>query len=401
VFLTAAGVLSLGGLGFLIRREVLSPAGTELRTLKQRSKDARTDKDRLWQDILDFRMENAGTREAIEALDLLRELPSPLEKLDIPARPPGMPKEVVASLVWPVSFAALSPNCKVLVSTEGGHLCFWDLTGPQTQEPPVTTEAVSRVAFSPDGRRMVITRVGTGKVPRFGEMRGTELVKSEVFGSGGTYYHSVAFAPDGRNLLLGCQFGGATLWTVDKGGLPRDEKILPIRTGGSPGGEYTVRTVAFAPNCLTVACGEEGGTVWVWDLGKTAPRELPKTSPGPIKSLAFSPDSRMLAVCGGEGGAVRLWQLSGAQEPRLKLELADREQETVDISPSGRVLVSGSRNGKLAFWDADSGRKLDVLTLGSPVSGAVFALDGRHLAVTCGIATYILRWPPKQSGSLP
>src|SRR5437773_196209 len=78
-------------------------AEAALVVLKERLNGGKADREKLWQDLLAFRQTYPGTASAPKAAELLRQLPSPLDKLDyktIPAveRYDWQPKELVAVL---------------------------------------------------------------------------------------------------------------------------------------------------------------------------------------------------------------------------------------------------------------------------------------------------------------
>jgi hypothetical protein len=78
-------------------------------------------------------------------------------------------------------------------------------------------------------------------------------------------------------------------------------------TGNTPpvGGRIgSVLTVAFSPVGSTVASGDDGGKVWLWDTDTWALRRGLAAHTGAVRSLAFSPDGATLAS--GDDGTLQL-----------------------------------------------------------------------------------------------
>jgi tRNA A-37 threonylcarbamoyl transferase component Bud32 len=99
---------------------------------------------------------------------------------------------------------------------------------------------------------------------------------------------------------------------------------------------------------------------------------------GVVDSVAFSPDGKRL-VSGSSDGAVKVWDAQTGQET-LTLKGHNGSVSSVAFSPDGKRLVSGSTDGTLKVWDAQTGQ--ETLTLkghtGS-VSSVAFSPDGKRL----------------------
>src|SRR5690606_28462176 len=110
---------------------------------------------------------------------------------------------------------------------------------------------------------------------------------------------------------------------------------------------------------------------------------------GRIWSLAYSPDSALLASA-GEDTKVKLWPTSGGGTPR---ELAGHVQRvySVAFSADGRTLASGSDDRHVWLWDVATGRGT---SRGNHVSGGIrvvmFAGDA---IVTTGWDHEVRYWP--------
>ena len=77
--------------------------------------------------------------------------------------------------------------------------------------------------------------------------------------------------------------------------------------------------MAFSAAGHTLASGDYGGTIRLWDVADPAhPRPLgrPLTGgTGTVETLAFSPDGHMLASS-DDDGTVRLWDVADPARPR-------------------------------------------------------------------------------------
>ncbi len=247
-------------------------------------------------------------------------------------------------------------------------------------------EGMMCIAFSPDGRRVVI---GTGdkKAHVWDTESGAKLC--ELRGHEG-WITGVAFSPDGQRVASASHDKTVRVWNIEDGG------ILSVLRGDM---ERTL-CVAFSPDGGRIASGSWDSTLLVWDPARA--REL-GALPGhddDILSVVFSPDGRRVASCAGsvrvwdtEGGTqvavlyggkrnwpdvqtvvfspdarrivavwdstVRVWDLEGGGEPRLL-----RGHETVvcgvAFSHDGTQITSRSRD-RTVVWDAETGDCLDVV----------------------------------------
>jgi WD40 repeat protein len=178
-------------------------------------------------------------------------------------------------------------------------------------------------------------------------------------------------------LILCASF--AVLWTQRAVCFPQ---LYPQILGSLP---YALTSVAVSPNGqLTAVCGGDyfpgRGEVRVWNAHKgNRVQTLPLTLANPW-SLAFSPDSRFLAVgTAFPEGTVRLWDMQTDQQRVLIAGNPASSMDDLAFSPDGHVLaVNGI--GTLALYSVTDGKLLWKRTDRSSDGDVLaFSPDGKTL----------------------
>jgi WD40 repeat protein len=161
---------------------------------------------------------------------------------------------------------------------QGHGITVWDArTGVMRSERDVVGAGTEAIAFSPDGRTVVI---GAGEAPR-GAL-------------------CTAISPDSRLLATG-SFDG----TVRLGALDATTGLLLT---GEPHTDW-VRAVVFSPNGRLLASCSDDGLVKIWNVRT---RELERTLSGHtdwVRAVVFAPNGSFVAS-GGDDGKVLLFDPS-------------------------------------------------------------------------------------------
>jgi WD40 repeat protein len=163
--------------------------------------------------------------------------------------------------------------------------------------------------------------------------------------------HTVAFSPDGTQIASGGRAGILYVWDVTTGDLAHD-----IAVGSRMFG------VGFSPDGTMIATvhGLPDFAVRLWD---TATGELIWESfdhSSDAHALAFSPDGEKLATVDGDA---HVYVFDVATGQRL-LNLIGHQQPLFHVAfITDALLASADGGGLIRFWDVETGRGLNSLSL--------------------------------------
>jgi WD40 repeat protein len=272
-----------------------------------------------------------------------------------------MPLRPRAILLEGSEILGLSPDGRFLATRKSGRVTLWDVTtGQAAGELPDDQSAlvIWDVAFSPDGRWLA---AGGGEffhlweVPEGREWAAVPIAKNARA--------SPTFSPDGKWLAFQVERADhsqeLTIWDLAQG---RERISLP-----GP----RVDEVHWSPDGKTLAFQSAEpkpgipptGRIRLWDAETGAEQSLLDNDPGPLRLLAFSPDSRFLAT-----GERPRWQWQGEHEIKLR-DLTTGKAEAPWKMRGGALWLRFTADGSsLLVAGGDSqgvGRQLRVIDPGA------------------------------------
>ena len=212
-------------------------------------------------------------------------------------------------------------------------------------------------AWSPDGEA-IATASNDGSV----KLWDPETYKeARTLSAGGSSVNAIDFSPDGTWLASASDDGHARVWNWRTGGL---------RNVAAAGG--AVHDVRFSHDGTMVAAATESGRVRVW-RAEGMSRLIDIDHGARAFSAAFLDGDALLATSGIDP-VIRVWSLSDGSLVR-ELEGHRDAIRTLDSTPNGAELVSGSRDNTARVWDAATGEEMQIMGHVKPALRLAAAID--------------------------
>lgn len=298
--------------------------------------------------------------------------PPPIQDADLTVGSANYELRTTLSHAAAVNAIDISADGAQLAAGAGSLLKIWDLSSYQSIHEfdfavDKHTEAITGVAFSPDGLYLASSSVDETLrvwkldyyVPRFNLGDHAKPVLALDYSFDGNYIASTA--SDGTVLI----------WRTSNGGVYRR----------LTGHEMPVYGVSFSPDGQKLVSVSADKTVRVWDvvLGEVEHTLVGHTAP--VSSVAISPDGRLIASAAWDA-TVRIWDLqSGSLLATLKS--SEAPVASVGFSPQGDLLIAGSENGLISIWETENfSLTRNITDQVSAIISLAFSPDGALLAAS-------------------
>jgi WD40 repeat protein len=230
---------------------------------------------------------------------------------------------------------------------------------------------VQSLAFSPDGRLLAS-----------GEYRMVKLWQREPnlpqFTLGKDAASAITVSPDGKWLATAAKDNVIRIWEAASG---KPVKELPGHTA-------TIHSLKFSPDNTRLTSGSADKTLRVWDLANSKVFAQTDT-PGEITAVAWLLGGKQLATAGGDA-LIRLWTLPAQADAAFAApkEISGHTQPVTSLEAfsDGKQFLSGSLDGSVRQWAADSGKQVRQMDHGAPVLSVAVAPNGKVFASAGGTA---------------
>ena len=271
----------------------------------------------------------------------------------------------------PVRSVAFSPNGTQIVYGGLDTIGVWDIrqlydNKNATAKVTFTHKYVGSVAFSLDGTQIVSgsdensVRVWNNANiepqngfigDKFDSMHNSEL-------------YSVAFSPIKNWIVSGCDYN-IIVWDIDNN---------IVIMWGSASSSDVVNSVAFSPDGTQVVSGSTDKMAQVWDIRSGKPIKS-FIHDGSVNSVAFSLDGTQI-VSGSSDKMAQVWDIRSGKP--IKSFIHEDSVNSVAFSPGGTQIVSGSSDS-VRVWDIKSGRLIKHFKHEDSVNSVAFSPNGTQI----------------------
>lgn len=167
---------------------------------------------------------------------------------------------------------------------------------------------------------------------------------------------------------------------------PGQARLVEIASISEPG--WQVESLAFSPDSGLLAVGTRSGEVYLYRLSDQ--RRLTQVNVanelGRVTALLFCPDGTQL-IAGGSSGRIQVWELSRSQELQPVCTLPGHgDAVTVLVcNRQNRWLLAGDAGGTVCAWKQEMQQPLMIWSgFQDPVASMYLTEDNRHILVTDG-----------------
>ena len=226
---------------------------------------------------------------------------------------------------------------------------------------------IQQIAWSPDGRHIAAPSIsnlqgqeGTVRIWDMDSGRYADILRSSE-----GVFHSLAFAPDSQRLVISSDENRIVI----SGLSGRDQRPLQRQSASR------VWSVDWSPDGKQIAAGSQDGCIHVWNAQTRSLLRVDEVIDF-VQAVSFSPNSQCLAYACADG-SIGLFTSSFGQT----LKGHSKAVWSLDWSPNGEYVASGSADTHVRIWDGNTGRALKILEgHASWVVSVRFSAGGKWLA---------------------
>ncbi|WP_372895039.1 WD40 repeat domain-containing serine/threonine protein kinase [Stieleria sp.] len=259
---------------------------------------------------------------------------------------PVFPSTVLAGnpgTVWAVDFDPSGE--KVVAAIEDGSVRLWDVKQQKVLRSfDAHRGIVWMIQYHPT--KDIVATSGNDGMVKIWDSESLELLQEWDAHSA---VRKIAFSPDGRRIVAGDHDGVIHTWDIDSG--------RPLASVTQPGSIYSVD---WSPDGRLIASVGSDKIVRIWDAETLETRQTLLGHEGPIYNVKFAPTGTQLATVGW-GKTIHIWDTATGLEDR-QLVGSCGDNWSVAFCGDGTHAVVASQDGKCRIWDLASGELVTSLS---------------------------------------
>jgi WD40 repeat protein len=255
--------------------------------------------------------------------------------------------------------------------------------GPYPDQPYFTLDTggpggmVKRVAFTPDGKYLLLT--GNDKTLRIWDLTTCEtvrVIRPPIGPADRGKLYALAVSHDGKRAAI----GGVTISPTNKSVLVYvvglESGHIELALDGQGG---AIVALDFSPDDKHVAASGHDGVVRVYNAGSGRQELAFKAHDSAVNRIVFAPDGRRLVTVGYDGAA-RIWTFPGGKQV-AEARAGDAPARWAAWSPDGSTLAVSARGASVSLFDPNGQLRKTIVGLPKTISSVTFTPDGRELLI--------------------
>lgn len=300
-----------------------------------------------------FSVSNDGTR--IAALTAIpredRQFNNRLTVWNVNSREVQTEIEWTAPITEATQVLAFTPDGKTIATGgENGNLRFWDLHSKRELLSYSLEGSIDSIAFAPDGELLAVSTDRSAFL--WGWRTGKE---PEAFNIGRRGAMALAISPDGKWLASGSDEGrGIRVWRIAERQLAWQIDAVDAT--------YYPQTLAFTPDSklLAVPLGQTGRRVELRDAETGKLVRSFDADQVSMHGVAISSDQQLIVGHGGSfmGGTFKVWRVETGEPLHQAFVGHEDAPYRLEFTPDGSQAVTAGIDGTVRIWDATLGRQL-------------------------------------------